>query len=79
MNKREYQIQLLMQNIKEQEIKNKSIKLAFYKKMGVIKEENVTNSKTHEELIKESIYRIKNKRIFIQKETEEKIKNQQNE
>jgi hypothetical protein len=68
LSKREYQIAKLLKIMKEEELKNKSLKYHFYKEIGFIQEtdKNILNDKTHKQLVEEEVTNMKNfsKRIY---------------
>lgn len=77
MSKREYQIHLFLKTLREEQNKSKSVSYAFYKKLGVVKEELKTE-KTYEEIAKEEVNKFKNKqKIEEEMKMKEKEENEQ--
>ena len=75
MNQREFKMHEFVLEFKQNQILNDDKKYLFYKKFGLIKENNI--EKNYSELVKEEINRIKNKNILYEKikDDEKKEKN----
>lgn len=80
MSKREYNIQMFMKAVNEEQIKNKSISYQFYKSMGMINDaDKVEKDKTYEDLVEEEVKKFKNKQTFKEELKMEEKKDKEEE